>query len=155
MPRIEFSTQFSIEERGILTATFESNNEVLGIDQKNFIVRVGKKRFPDKLMYGYLTPINDDANDFKVFFNTSNDLHRNIRTLSHEMIHAKQQLTKKLQLGFNGLYWKGNFVPEYIATSRLFYSILPWEQEAHHLDKKLYSIAVKKLNLKETEENDD
>lgn len=153
MSRIEFSKDFTAKEKGIFSATVASNIEVLNIDKGyDFVVSVKKDKFPDKHLYGYLTPANDDLDEvrsFEIFLNTTNGLHRNIETLSHEMIHVEQHLTKKLQVDFDGLYWKGNFVPGFIATNMMFYSMLPWENEAHKWDGRLYSIAVKKLNLKE------
>lgn len=160
MPRIEFSNDFTVEEKGIFSATVASNIEVLNIGEGyDFTVSVKKTELPNKDLYGYLTPAAEDdffggdERSFDIFLNKLNGLHRNIETLSHEMIHVEQHLTKRLQADFDGLYWLGKFVPGYIVTDMRYYSMLPWENEAHKWDGRLYRIAVKKLNMKE--ENDD
>lgn len=157
MPRIIFSDQFTEHEKDILSATVQSNIEFLQIEDKDFLVRIARKSFPDKRMFGYLTLSDDDTDDyrdFEIYLSSHSDLHRSMKTLSHEMIHAQQHLSKKLVVANRGLYWKGTYVPEYIATDMNYYSYFPWENEAHHWDYKLYSAATQKLNIPQEPDDD-
>lgn len=55
----------------------------------------------------------------------------NLRTaLAHELIHVKQYLEGRLADTDLGQFWEGRF----IDTSKVAYSELPWEVEAHALE---------------------
>ena len=50
--------------------------------------------------------------------------------LAHELIHVKQYLDGRLVETDLGMFWEGKF----IDNTKVIYSELPWEKEAHKLE---------------------
>lgn len=144
--KLYFSDDFSDEEKTIFTATMESNMEILKINNMDFNIELRKENMHHD-RYGYMTPLSDTNDHFGIALNSKTDIRLHILTLGHELIHVEQHLRRKLIVTEIGLIWKDNFIPDFIATDMAYYRYLPWEIEAHKYDKRLFSIAIEKVNV--------
>jgi len=79
--------------------------------------------------------------DFRIVLNNRKDIHSQLETLAHEMIHVRQKAKNQLQYrwdrnGFNfKVRWKGN-AP--VRQEDIPYSERPWEIEARHFQRRYY-----------------
>jgi len=55
-----------------------------------------------------------------------------MRTLAHELVHARQFIRGQLNASLDGWKWKGRFANNYEYTNQ------PWEKEAYRLEKILF-----------------
>lgn len=146
MPRINFSDSFTTNEQKIFGAVIASYIEELNLQDNSFGVYFDKKVM-DPNLHGVTNSEFAEIGEFKILINSVNEIKQQLLTTAHEMIHVEQYVHGKMSYvldGNPGIFWKGNFVPAFIAGSDMFYSMLPWEREAFQHQEKLYNIAMRK-----------
>jgi hypothetical protein len=103
------------------------------------VVKLKKDLYKKTGNFGHATYTDDDARNHRefeievdaglgpVFF---------MRTLAHEMVHIKQYARKELVDVRYGNYqkWNGFLINDHMVD----YFDLPWEREAHIMEKQLY-----------------
>jgi hypothetical protein len=148
MPTLNFDGNFSAKERKILSRTFRSNCNELGISKCDCSVALRKDPIGSPRHRGFiLTP---EPDQFIVVLNRNFfNLYEAISTLGHEAVHIKQTIEGKLVDCEGGCLWNKNFIPREIAESEIFYDMLPWEQEATKLQSTLHKQAVHSLPLED------
>lgn len=152
MIKLAFSKSYSIKEKLILQVTMKSNVIELGLDDKDFVIMMGKSdfrsssrhsfRFDEKSTLGVMTPIAPKV--FYLAMNINNDTQDTIFASGHEMVHVEQYLNHKLYDDDvnTGTHWKGKFFPAEYCNDPDNYLSLPWEIEAHGKDQELYDKAI-------------
>jgi hypothetical protein len=147
---IAFSDAFTAKEKAVLTKTFESNVESLGIALEKFHVTFDKMNPANQKVLGMMNRVSDNVFSFKL--NEINELQESIFATGHETIHIRQYLHGLLRDNEFGCFWKNKFIPALYCVLPLFYTALPWEIEAHGLDQRIYEKALVKLTPEEKDE---
>lgn len=86
-----------------------------------------------------------DGDDFYIKISKSLDTNTLIKTICHEMVHAKQYIKGELVAECCKRQWKGS---DHSASS---YSDCPWEVEAYRLEEDLFNSFIAEVNEKETQ----
>lgn len=102
-------------------------------------VKLTKDLFKKTGHFGYATWIDDDARnhrEFEIEVDAGLGPVFLFRTIAHEIVHCRQYARKELVDMCYGNYqkWKGFLVNESLVN----YSDLPWEKEAHIIEKIRY-----------------
>lgn len=72
-----------------------------------------------------------------------------LTTIAHEMVHAQQYFSGRLEIKDKAFYWDGKKYPNWYI--KFFYWILPWEREARSKEKILYRRLRESKVLQEAE----
>lgn len=94
----------------------------------------------------------DSTYNVKLTLNKNHDFLETINTLSHEMIHVKQLETGRLKTLYygDGSYthlWEGVAIEDaYEFDVPIKMSLMPWEEEAHTMEKDVYRIFLGKMS---------
>lgn len=144
-----FSDDFTANEKQVLSETFKSNTESLGIALEGFSVLFHKGDIGRKECFGKMSQIGNRL--FSFTLNVTNSIATSIFAVGHEVVHVRQYLYGQLRDDDGGAYWNNKYVPALYCLNPLYYKILPWEVEAHGLQERLYDKALEAL-FKSTDE---
>ena len=148
MPTVLFDDGFTQKEKTILSKTFKSNCEHLGITERDCTVAVRRENIGPRRHLGTMSCLAPDH--FMVVLNKNGfNLFEGISVLGHEATHIKQYLNGELKDVHEGCNWCGQHFPRFICNSPVAYQDLPWEREAFELQPKLHRHAIDVLERHE------
>lgn len=112
----------------------------------NIEISVTRKCFTEYDADGFVEgEVKKGIADIAIYINPKQKKQEMIKTLFHELVHAKQIINKEFRVlpKTNKLVWKRKVVhPKRFKI----YENLPWEKEAYRMEKELYQKYINRTN---------